>query len=70
MQTVKVKKTKTKITDLLAIPSIENIPFDVPTWTETTRPCLLFVTDSSPLDTKKPQRSDASMRFLRVIGSD
>jgi prevent-host-death family protein len=34
----KVKQAKTKIADLLAMPGIENIPFDIPVWTETARP--------------------------------
>jgi prevent-host-death family protein len=33
----KINPTKTKIADLLAMPGIEDIPFDLPTWGETAR---------------------------------
>ena len=38
MEYQKINHQKTKIGDLLAMPGIENIPFDIPTWTETARP--------------------------------
>ena len=37
----KINKQKTNIADLLAMPGIENIPFDAPKWTEIARPADL-----------------------------